>query len=106
MTDDEAYMDIRKILDSRKPRVKTKVLILNGKTMFVPESEIIDWEKKQKEDTISAALTVGATSVILLMAACLMIHIGSPRACLFVIGATLALCLGAKAYRVFKVKKL
>ncbi len=105
MIDDEAFADIEKMMNQRPPRVKTRVLDCNGKTVFVPEDDIIDWEKKQKEDTISAAITVGATSVILLMAACLMIHIGSPRACLFVIGATLAACIGFKAYRIFRIKK-
>lgn len=89
MEDQEIY----DMFARRKPRVDCVVLIRDGDTEFVPRKDIIDWERKQREDALKAGGTVAGIAVAALAATCMVMRVGNPFGWLAVL-SSLALIAG------------
>ena len=69
--------ELEMIFAQRKPRVDTLVLIRDGKTEFVPRSDIIDWEKKQRFEAVRGGFTAAGIMVAAVAGACLLTRTGN-----------------------------
>ena len=88
----EADMQILEMFSKRPAREEQVVLVHEGRTMFVPTEELVNWERKQREEATRAAVKIGVSAVLAVMTACVLSRVGNPVGCLAVIGGTLMAC--------------
>ena len=78
--------EIEAMFAARKPRIDTVVLTKDGKTEFVPRSDMIDWQRKNREEAIRSGAVFAGVVATVFSWACLLTGTGNVYGCFAVIG--------------------